>query len=374
MIVLATLSSNDPGACLLGLPDRKAGSEHQSDRVKTVTKSRRSHGPSASMPYGRGFPRSILHSWRGSGSIALDMTLAHAFLRHGAASGRDSSRSPPSSTPAAWPRSGWPPSAARTCRRPPGGGATRCRRRRGCRRRSAPESTVRAVSSTRRCMARSPGMPNGWPKGNSTPTMRGARTAAASAGIIVTVTVGIPAASMRRASTGTLRQQSGQTGARISPSVPSSRSSSTMAGAVSPPPDLEAGLLVAHDRDVRAGRPSPPGPRPPGWRDRRGAGRSRDRPATSSWLMWRCIMPTAPSRRAGRAAPGGSGRPRSARPSPARRRRAAARLRGTCPAEVSRAIRASARRLSNGAHTGPSSPGAGVAPSYMGMKERGRKR
>jgi len=38
-------------------------------------------------------------------------------------------------------------------------------------------------------------------------------------GIIVTVTVGIPAASMIRANTGTFLQQSGQAGARISASI-----------------------------------------------------------------------------------------------------------------------------------------------------------
>jgi hypothetical protein len=38
-------------------------------------------------------------------------------------------------------------------------------------------------------------------------------------GIIVTVTVGMPAASITRANTGTFLQQSGQAGARISASI-----------------------------------------------------------------------------------------------------------------------------------------------------------
>jgi hypothetical protein len=58
------------------------------------------------------------------------------------------------------------------------------------------------------------------------------RSASATAGIIVTTTVGMPAASTSRASTGTFRQQSGQTGANTTPSVSWARKSSTIAGAV----------------------------------------------------------------------------------------------------------------------------------------------
>jgi len=96
----------------------------------------------------------------------------------------------------------------------------------------APASTVSAVRSTRRCMARSCGMPKAWPNGNSTPTMRGAPSAEAIDGIIVTTTVGTPAASRRRASTGTFRQQSGQAGASTTPLVCCSVSSRVIAGAV----------------------------------------------------------------------------------------------------------------------------------------------
>ena len=92
---------------------------------------------------------------------------------------------------------------------------------------------IDAVVNTVRCTERSPGCPNVWPNGNSTPTMRGVSSCSAVAGIIVTVTVGIPAASMRRANTGTLRQQSGQTGASTTPSAPSSRNCAAIAGAVS---------------------------------------------------------------------------------------------------------------------------------------------
>jgi hypothetical protein len=53
--------------------------------------------------------------------------------------------------------------------------------------------------------------------------MRGALRSSATEGIIVTTTVGIPAASIHRASTGTFAQQSGQAGARMSPSTTWSR-------------------------------------------------------------------------------------------------------------------------------------------------------
>ena len=52
----------------------------------------------------------------------------------------------------------------------------------------------------------------------------------AQAGIIVTVTVGSPSASIVRASTGTLRQQSGQVGVTTTASTPSSRIRATTAG------------------------------------------------------------------------------------------------------------------------------------------------
>lgn len=96
----------------------------------------------------------------------------------------------------------------------------------------APASTVTAVSNTRRCTASSPGMPNECPNGNSTPTTRGAMTHCARSGIIVTTTVGIPARSMRRASTGTFLQQSGQAGASSTASTCSSRSLDTIWAAV----------------------------------------------------------------------------------------------------------------------------------------------
>ena len=60
----------------------------------------------------------------------------------------------------------------------------------------APARTVTAVSSTRRCNSRSKGIPNGCPKGNSTPTVRGTRRRSALSGIIVTKTVGMPARSI----------------------------------------------------------------------------------------------------------------------------------------------------------------------------------
>ena len=97
---------------------------------------------------------------------------------------------------------------------------------------SAPDRTSSAVIKTRRWVYRSAGIPKGCPKGNSTPTTRGVISCDAVCGIIVTTHVAIPAASIRRASTGTFRQQSGQTGARMTPSVRWARNSSMIAGAV----------------------------------------------------------------------------------------------------------------------------------------------
>ena len=71
------------------------------------------------------------------------------------------------------------------------------------------------------CSSRSPACPSGCPNGNSTPTILGVPTASASHGDIVTSTVLIPAASIARASTGTYRQHSGQTGVRKAQSTSS---------------------------------------------------------------------------------------------------------------------------------------------------------
>src|SRR5205814_4899700 len=58
----------------------------------------------------------------------------------------------------------------------------------------APDNTRSDSSSTRRCITRSRGMPNAWPNGNSTPTLRGARRSSATAGRSVLTAEGTRAA------------------------------------------------------------------------------------------------------------------------------------------------------------------------------------
>ena len=187
---------------------------------------------------------------------------------------------------------------------------------------------------------------------------------------MVTTTVGTPAASRRRASTGTLRQQSGQTGASTTPSTPSPRATSTISGAVAPA-ILEPRRLVPHHRDM--GRCGPPTIRSATSRFRARSGSATSWSAsTSSGLTWRCVISSSPWAVYSRDGTPGRVPPRWACPLavPVERRLLPAVDR---PAEDSNAIVASANRGSNGAHTPSASPGSGTGDSNNGRKLRGQE-
>lgn len=78
---------------------------------------------------------------------------------------------------------------------------------------------------------KSPAGPIVWPYGCSTPSVRGAPIRSDQTGIMVTITVAMPRCSRVRASTGALREQSGQNGVNSATSTPSARIRSAASGA-----------------------------------------------------------------------------------------------------------------------------------------------